>query len=387
MVDQAIAQLQEALARDPRSDEAYSLLGVAYGQKGMVIESIQALSTAVGLNPNSAPTHMNLAAALQRDGRLHEAVSELHEALRINPNYQKAQESLSAIQAQLQQQATPPPSPTAPQPSVFGAWEQATGAGIPCLSCKAQNNPDAQFCWQCGQAMKGGAPAPSPYAPMKPIPATAGEVPFEARERYGGFLGALWETWREACFSPGTLFEKVGQSEETGSPIVFAIICGSLGTIIMLGLQMGWQGAMMGIPGGARQAMGGMALTTGSFIVMAVLMPLFILVGLFIGAGILHLCLMICGGARKGFNTTLRVLCYAQSAQVFGVIPCCGGIIAGIWALVLEIIGLAKAHETDTWRAVLAVFLPVIVCGGIGIAVYVLAAAAFVGTMGAGRGF
>jgi hypothetical protein len=46
------------------------------------------------------------------------------------------------------------------------------------------------------------------------------------------------------------------------------------------------------------------------------------------------------------------------------MIPICGGFIAGVWALVCNCIGLARAHETDTGRAVLAVLLPVIVCCG-----------------------
>jgi hypothetical protein len=46
------------------------------------------------------------------------------------------------------------------------------------------------------------------------------------------------------------------------------------------------------------------------------------------------------------------------------MIPICGGFIAGVWALVCNCIGLARAHDTDTGRAALAIFLPVIVCCG-----------------------
>jgi hypothetical protein len=46
------------------------------------------------------------------------------------------------------------------------------------------------------------------------------------------------------------------------------------------------------------------------------------------------------------------------------VIPFCGGLIAGIWKIVLYCIGLARAHETDTGRAVIAVLLPLIICCG-----------------------
>jgi hypothetical protein len=74
---------------------------------------------------------------------------------------------------------------------------------------------------------------------------------------------------------------------------------------------------------------------------------------------------MIVGGANQPFETTFRVLAFAQgSTGVLQMIPICGGLIAGVWALVVQCIGLARAHETDTGRAVLAVFLPLIVCCG-----------------------
>jgi hypothetical protein len=386
-VDDAIAQLQQVIAQEPRNDEAYSLLGVAYAQKGMTDEGIQALSTAVSLNPNNASSRMNLAAALQRAGRLHEAVAELNEALRIDPTYQKAQESLAAIQAQLQEPSAQTPEA---QPSVFGSWEQATGVGVACPSCKAENKSGAQFCFNCGQPLTGAAA--QTVGEMKPAPPTpgmaVGSVPFEAREKHGGFFPALWETWKEACFSPNAFFEKVGRSEDTTSPLLFAVICGSVGIIIQQALNLALQSVMMGLlPSQQRGgAMFGMGFNVAISVGMMILAPLWVLLGLVIGTAIVHVGLMIFGGAKKGFNMTLRVVAYAMAAQAFGVIPFCGAYIGGIWAIVLEIIGLAKAHETDTWRAVLAVFLPLIVCCGLGIVAYAFIIAAVVGGIGASGG-
>ena len=77
---------------------------------------------------------------------------------------------------------------------------------------------------------------------------------------------------------------------------------------------------------------------------------------------------MIVGGANQPFETTFRVLAFTQgSASPLQIIPLCGGLISGVWALVCNCIGLARAHETDTGRAVLAVFLPLIVCCGGGV--------------------
>src|SRR5260370_609213 len=109
-------------------------------------------------------------------------------------------------------------------------------------------------------------------------------------------------------------------------------------------------------------AMAGMGAGSAAFIV---LIPLFVVIGLFIGSAIVHLCLMIVGGANQSFETTFRVLAFSQgSTGPLQMIPVCGGLISGVWALVCSCIGLARAHETDTGRAVLVVFLPLIVCCG-----------------------
>ena len=106
---------------------------------------------------------------------------------------------------------------------------------------------------------------------------------------------------------------------------------------------------------------------------LLILTPVLIAIGMFINAAILHVCLMIVGGAKQSFETTFRVVCFsAGSVYPLMIIPLCGGVIAGVWGIVLRCIGLARAHETDTGRAVLAVFLPLIVCCGGGLLLAIL---------------
>lgn len=96
-----------------------------------------------------------------------------------------------------------------------------------------------------------------------------------------------------------------------------------------------------------------------------ILLPVFLVIGLFIGSGIVHICLMIVGGANKSFEATFRVIAFSQgSTGPLQMVPVCGGLIACIWALVVNCIGISRAHETTTGRAVLAVLLPLIVCCG-----------------------
>jgi hypothetical protein len=146
-------------------------------------------------------------------------------------------------------------------------------------------------------------------------------------------------------------------------PLIYAVVGGSFGIIINLLLMLVL--GSFGMMGGHNNPMGAMFGTGIGIIMMIILCPIFLAVGIFIGAAIIHVCLMLVGGAKKSYETTFRVVCYAAgSAYPICIVPFCGSYIAGLWALVAECIGLAQAHETDTGRAVLAVLLPLIICCG-----------------------
>jgi len=84
-----------------------------------------------------------------------------------------------------------------------------------------------------------------------------------------------------------------------------------------------------------------------------------------LSSGITHLCLMVLGGANRPFETTFRVVCYAQaSATVWNLIPLCGGLIGIIWGAYSIIIGLREAQGISGWKATLALTLPSLVCCG-----------------------
>jgi hypothetical protein len=61
-----------------------------------------------------------------------------------------------------------------------------------------------------------------------------------------------------------------------------------------------------------------------------------VLLGILISGVIVHLFLMLFGGANQGLTMTLRVISYAYAPQIFAVVPFVGGCIAAIWMLVLE---------------------------------------------------
>jgi hypothetical protein len=110
---------------------------------------------------------------------------------------------------------------------------------------------------------------------------------------------------------------------------------------------------------------------------LILLSPFLYLISAFISSGLIHLSLKLLGGASRPFETTFRVLCYAQaSASVFSLLPLCGGLMTLFFASYTIIIGLKEAHGTQTWRALLALLLPGLLCGVI----------LLLGVMGAGVG-
>ena len=91
--------------------------------------------------------------------------------------------------------------------------------------------------------------------------------------------------------------------------------------------------------------------------------PIVFTLWVFILSAFTHLCLLLVGGAKQPFETTFRVICYCAGAtSPLLAIPFCGSLLSLVWSLVVKVMGLAKAHEIQTGRALTAVLLPLICC-------------------------
>lgn len=109
-------------------------------------------------------------------------------------------------------------------------------------------------------------------------------------------------------------------------------------------------------------------LGAGGGIVVAGLMFIMILIfgiiGVFIGAAIIHLGVLLVGG-NQGYNQTVKSLIYGGTpGYLFGWIPFIG-IIGSIWSLILIIFGVKELHDVSTGRAVIAVLIPIIIIAAI----------------------
>ncbi len=208
---------------------------------------------------------------------------------------------------------------------------------------------------------------------------------WEQREQLG-VLPAIWQTIKTVLMDPNRTFATMKRDGGLGSPLLFNVIVASVGTIAMVLYQVIFQvGGMSMMPPEAREQAFPMfaGAGIGMFIAVVVAVPFFTIISTFITAGIMHLSLMICSGAKQGFETTLRTYCYATGAgMALYVIPLCGGTIGGLWGLVCLCMGLAKTHEIGTGRAVCAVLLPTVVCCVLFIVIF----AAIMGTVMSAQG-
>jgi hypothetical protein len=175
----------------------------------------------------------------------------------------------------------------------------------------------------------------------------------------GPVLGTFGATWRSATFEPGRFFAGLPRQGGTGAAILYYLIIG----ILVAGASLFWN--MLRPALGAGQDM---VIADGpeiSPVLGFLFSPIILLLGLILSASVTHVMLLLLRGATHGFDTTLRVFCYAYSPMLFGVVPVLGNIVGAIWMLVVAVLGLAAAHATPPWKPALALALPFLVLMGI----------------------
>ncbi len=207
-------------------------------------------------------------------------------------------------------------------------------------------------------------PGTVPPPPPAGVPPTPGPPPLPWEQPGYPALEGLYETAKLFVTAPSQAFARVSLTGTLGRPLLYAVIFGWVGIIANQIYSIALRGAMMGflsgLPGYNPKLMFGLPIFMSvAFMVVA---PVFVLIGVFIWSAILHLFLMLVGGAKTGFASTVRVVCYCGTVQILQVVPLCGGILALVWALVLYIIGLAVVHRTTQGKSALAVLLPFVLC-------------------------
>ena len=184
----------------------------------------------------------------------------------------------------------------------------------------------------------------------------ANTVPFEDTSQ--PFFARLFRTITMAFAEPMKLFSGMPRGD-IGLPLLYGVITGTITGVISIFWHMSFSGMALLT---RHMHVEEFAVSTGIYILVMFLMPLMVAIGIFISCAINHVCLLILGDGQHGFVTTFRAIAYGNTPALLCIIPFCGGFVGGIWALVLVIIGFKLGHDTDWWRAILAYFLPTIIC-------------------------
>jgi hypothetical protein len=159
-------------------------------------------------------------------------------------------------------------------------------------------------------------------------------------------------TVRDLVTRPADFFSGIARRGDFVNPLIFALI-GVVVTAVIGGF-LGILGAILGI--GSRGVGGAFASLIGSIL----LLPILYTIVLFIGAGILHLLVMlIVKPATTGYEATFRVLSYSYVGQLVAWVPFLGPLVAAVATVV--IIGVREVHSTTTGKAALVVLIPLAV--------------------------
>lgn len=171
-------------------------------------------------------------------------------------------------------------------------------------------------------------------------------------------LTAFFESWRQAVFHPASFFRRLPTSGGYGPYLLFYLMVG----VLAAGIELFWRHVYLQLGGATGSGL--MSLLGGegdplSPLLGFLLSPLILITLLFVGGGLIHLVLVLTGGSRHGFATTVRTLSFSYSPQIFSIVPLIGSLIGFVWMIAIGIIGLREAHGTDSWRAAIAVLVPV----------------------------
>ena len=250
-----------------------------------------------------------------------------------------------------------------------------------CRHCSKTSSVEGytKFCPYCGTAYEDAEQSQRRPEETSPITASTQSqssgadhgkyVPWEDREKHG-FIGALYETWRESIFSPTNFFRRMPVKGGLGNPLIYGLLLGFVGLIFELVYNQLF--SQMFDPSSWYPFIGEefdyelnefmRQFESISTLVMIIVFPFLLTAILFIWSGIIHLIMVIFGWRKEDYEATFRLVCYSESTSFFQIIPFIGSLVGGIWGIVLVIIGLKEVHRLTIGQAIIVALLPFILC-------------------------
>ena len=184
--------------------------------------------------------------------------------------------------------------------------------------------------------------------------------PWERRDRFG-FLNGLYLTAKDVLVAPRQFFHRMPSQVGLAQPLYFALVLGVIGSFFVWMWSLAGSSLQMFVSDDLAEVMEGPLYSFFAFLFS----PVTVAILVFIKATIIHGILKVLGGNNLGFEATFRVSAYGEAASIMALIPICGAVVGIVWSLAITIIGLYAIHETDPWRAVVAVLTPLVFCSSL----------------------
>jgi len=179
----------------------------------------------------------------------------------------------------------------------------------------------------------------------------------------------LVETWRRSVFEPAAFFAGGPFDRAAVRPVLYYLVI----SVLTAALSLTWGALLPTTQPGLVETLAeimNVALPNGTDTAGSIgrladffLAPFWAVLYLIIASLVLHVFVLVLVPGRRSLTATVRTICYACGPGVFAIVPFIGGLVAGIWGIVLTVIGLREAHRTTTGRAfaawLLAAALPI----------------------------
>ena len=173
------------------------------------------------------------------------------------------------------------------------------------------------------------------------------------------------EVVRGVLLEPARFFAGLGEPGPEGvkGPLVFALICSAISFPLALlvapvdPLVPEQSNLLANFLSFARDNIG---LAVGLAAVFLILLPLFAILGLYLGAAIQHFFVFLFVRERKGYWGTFPVVAYGSALALLSWIPVLG-YLATIYGIYVTTVGLREMHGTTTARALLATLVPALI--------------------------
>lgn len=179
--------------------------------------------------------------------------------------------------------------------------------------------------------------------------------PWETRAERGTGKGIL-QTAKEVTFSPKAFFRHTATEGGLREPLAFGILFGSIGLM----LELFWH-VLLG-----EESLSSVKINffgeygAGAvFLAAALLCPLAATAMICVTSLVVHLMLTVVRGGRNGFEATFRVVSYSQATQGWALIPYVGGLVATLWLMIVQVVGVREIHEVSYIRVFMAFLIPV----------------------------